>query len=503
MKRMALVVLPLMFACAVSAGQLHIRVTDEHGLPVWTRIEVRGPGDKMYQSPNAIVDKSARNRPGGGPWYLGSFVVNGECSLDVPDGRYTVVAEHGLEYKRGEQTIAVAGNAPARVSFKLRPWIRMHERGWWSGDMHVHRPPADAPSLSLAEDLNVSVVTTMWNKQDLWTGKPLPDPLVQASPNHLVTLLNAEDERGGGAWMLHGLRNRLSLAVDGRWYPPGISFVSQARQQKAPGGEFPFFDCEKPVWWEVPVMMALATPDSFGVLHNHFNQYGINAAEAWGRPRDEKQFPGWDGFVNYSLSLYYRYLNLGFKVPPSAGTASGVLPSPVGYNRMYVKAPGAFSLDAWYAAVRSGEVMVTNGPMLFLTTRRDGKRIEASVEVIAREPIDRVELVANGSVIHAFPAKGDSNRYSGKFSFDPSRYSWIAARSFLKRGPTIRLAHTGPVYLPGKWDGKADAEYFIKWIDELIAESTKDAKRFASEAERDEVLGLYRKARLYYEAKLR
>ena len=221
--------------------------------------------------------------------------------------------------------------------------------------------------------------------------------------------------------------------------------------------------------------------------HNHFNQYGINASEAWGRPRDDKLFPGWDGFVNYSLGLYYRYLNLGFRLPPSAGTASGVLPNPVGYNRMYVKVPGAFSLDAWYSTLRNGEVMVTNGPMLFFTTQRDGKTMEASVEVIAREPIDRVELVANGSVIHTFPVQANASRYNGKVSFDPTRYSWVAARSFLKRGPTVRLAQT--------------AAYFVEWIDELIAETTKDVTRFASGAERDEVLNHYRKARAYFAAK--
>ena len=489
----------VMMTCA-SAAALRIRVTDEAGRPAWTRLEVRGPDGRMYQAAGAIVDKTARNRPGGLPYYLDSFVVHGECQLEVPAGRYTVIAEHGPEYGRAEMAISVPEQNS--VNLRMEPWIRMRERGWYSGDMHVHRPPEDAPALSLAEDLNVSIVTTMWNRRNLWAGKPYPrDNVVEASPRNLVTILNAEDERGGGAWMMHALPRPLkNLAVEGRWFPPGIDFVREARAMRPRDGLLPWFDCEKPFWWEVPVMVALATPDSMGVLHNHFNQYGVHAAEAWGRPRDQKKFPGDAGFVEFSLGLYYRYLNLGFKMPPSAGSASGVLPGPVGYSRMYARVKGPFSLGSWYAAVRHGDVFVTNGPMLFL--EKSGASA-ISVEVVAREPIDRVELVANGSVIHTFPGAGDKKKFQGQFTFDPNRHSWIAARAFVKADNTIRLAHSAPIYLPGKFDASEDARYFVEWIDDLIVESDKDPKRFSAAAEREAILLLYRQAKAVYEARRR
>ena len=485
------------------AGELDIRVTDEKGKPVWTRLEVRGPGDKMFQARGAIVDKTAGKRPGGVPWYLGSFVVSGECKVEVPSGRYAVIAEHGPEYLRAEVNVDVS-EGPKLVSIRLKPWIRMRERGWWSGDMHVHRLPEDAAALAQAEDLNVTVLTTMWNKRDLWAGKPLPDSVIQVSPNHLVTLRNAEDERGGGAWMLNSLSERLAnLAVDGRWYPPGIAFVREARAQKKAGGVLPWFDCEKPIWWEVPVMMALEPPDSFGVLHNHFNQYGIHDSEAWGRPRDQNKYPDKAGFVEYVVGLYYRYLNLGFRLPPSAGSASGVLPGPVGYSRVYARLPGALSREAWYQALRDGQVFVTNGPMLFFTTKQQGSRLKATVEVQAREPIDRVELIANGKVVQVERVAGEIRKFRRDFVIDAANYSWIAARCFVRNQWTIRMAHSAPVYLPGNYDASADAQYFIGWMDELIAQTGKDPKQFATDSERDEVLALYRKARAFYQQKLK
>ena len=40
----------------------------------------------------------------------------------------------------------------------------------------------------------------------------------------------------------------------------------------------------------------------------------------------------WDGY--WTQDIYYALLNCGLRIPPSAGSASGVLPNPVGYNRV-------------------------------------------------------------------------------------------------------------------------------------------------------------------------
>ena len=66
-------------------------------------------------------------------------MANGESSLELPVGRYTVVAEHGLEYERGEHTLEVTEEGPTVLNLQLRRWVHMSDLGWWSGDMHVHR----------------------------------------------------------------------------------------------------------------------------------------------------------------------------------------------------------------------------------------------------------------------------------------------------------------------------------------------------------------------------
>ena len=46
---------------------------------------------------------------------------------------------------------------PQRVWFE-----RMRDKGWWSGDMHVHRPLKLLAVLMESEDLNVAIPLTRW-----------------------------------------------------------------------------------------------------------------------------------------------------------------------------------------------------------------------------------------------------------------------------------------------------------------------------------------------------
>ena len=61
-------------------------------------------------------------------------------------------------------------------------------------------------------------------------------------------------------------------------------------------------------------------------------------------------------------------------------------------------------------------------------------------------------------------------------------------RCFLKTPDNIRLAHSSPVYLPGKFDAREDAAYFVSWIDELIGQTLRDDASFANEEQRSTVL---------------
>lgn len=490
----------LLFASTLNAAELRLTVVDEDGSTVWARVEVRGPDGQMRQPADAIRDRSATNRAVGEPWYVGGFLAQGPQTLELPAGDYRVVAERGPEYRRFDETVTV-GDEPVERQIQLERWIDMNALGFYSGDFHIHRPLYDAEAILLAENLNYGAFLTIWNKSSAWEQRPWPkNPVVRVDDQHIYSILNAEDERGGGAWTMHMLHEPIDLQSAERWSPPGVEIIQKAQQQRYVPTGFPWIDLEKPFWLEAPVVMALATPDSIGLLHNHFNQYGILANEAWGRARDEERFPGREGFVEASLEINYRFWNLGFEVPASAGSASGVLPNPAGYNRIYVEIPEPFDVEPFYRNLRQGRSFVTNGPMLFFNvTELPGRRIGVTLDVRSREPLTKVELIANGVVVETFSAPPGKTEFQTEISLREGLYTWVAARAFSENDATIRMAHTQPVRLVGHWPAQDDAAFFVEWIDELIADAQDDSERFSSDTEREKAIGLYDQARSFYQ----
>jgi hypothetical protein len=125
--------------------------------------------------------------------------------------------------------------------------------------------------------------------------------------------------------------------------------------------------------------------------------------------------------------------------------------------------------------------------------------LKVVVEAQARELIDRIEVLANGQVV----AQKSGTKLEA--TVEPKSHTWLAARCFLKPGATVRLAHSSPVYLSGaaqQWNAREDEAYFVKWIDDLIAESNADPKRFENEQQKKQVLGAYGVARTHFARKL-
>ena len=184
---------------------------------------------------------------------------------------------------------------------------------------------------------------------------------MQFDGDRFYHLMAGEDEREGGALLYFNLDEPLPIAGSQR----GISLAGEipgAGPRRQPGVHV---DVEKPFWWDMPVWVATGKVDSIGLANNHQHRDGMLDNEAWGKPRDTApsiRTPHGNG--RWSQHIYYQLLNCGLRIPPSAGSASGVLPNPVGYNRVYVHCGEELTWDKWWENLRRGQVVVTNGPML-------------------------------------------------------------------------------------------------------------------------------------------
>ena len=75
---------------------------------------------------------------------------------------------------------------------------------------------------------------------------------------------------------------------------------------------------------------------------------------------------------------WYDFLNLGFKLIPTAGSDFPYLNHP-GADRNYVYVGEDFTVDAWFAALEAQNTFVTTGPML--TFAVNGMPMGSDIEI--------------------------------------------------------------------------------------------------------------------------
>ena len=332
-------------------SQLEISIADTGGNPLPCRVHL------IDQHGNA-------QKVEGQPFWHDHFVTSGRVTASLSPGKYRYAIERGPEYRRKAGQLEIAAGESRKLDVKLERIADLRAAGWYCGDLHVHRPVAEIEQLMRAEDLDFAPVITWWNNRNLWKGKVIPEQVVRQFDGHRIyTVMAGEDEREGGALLYFGLKSPLDIETDDREVPSPMQFVGEARQRNPDV----WIDIEKPFWWDVPVWLASGQMNSIGVANNHMCRSQMYANEAWGKPRDPNRLPEPLGNGYWTQEIYYHMLNTGLRLPPSAGSASGVLPNPVGYNRVYVHLDDPFTSDAWFRGLSRGRCFVTNGPLLLVT----------------------------------------------------------------------------------------------------------------------------------------
>jgi hypothetical protein len=438
-------------------------------------------------------ERGAPVRADGLPFWRDHFVCEGRVELPLPAGDYSFEIERGPEYHSITGQVRVAAGATATVRREIPRLIDVSEEGWWSGDLHVHRPMADIELLMRAEDLHIAPVITWWNGRGPWSSNPPPaEPVVRFDQDRFHFALAGEDERGGGALLYFGLHAPLPLDGAAREFPPSAHFLSMAKSAPPPppGEGLVWADIEKPFWWDTPIWLASGLADSVGIAHNHMHRSGVLENEAWGRARDRARFPSPQGNGRYTQELYYHILNSGIRLPPSAGSASGVLPNPVGYNRAYVHLEGELTWAKWWEGLRAGRVFVSNGPLLRVRAdnhwpghvfRSDGPlTINLETRVDSRDAVAALELVRDGR-IEPLPSGGNT-----AITFSTS--GWFLVRATAEPAHTFRFASTGPWYVEigdnPRPVRRASAEFFLEWTrqrrDAVAAALTNETRRAAA-----------------------
>ena len=393
--------------------------------------------------------------------------------IELPPGKYTLEVERGKEYHTHRETIELT-DAGLDQTIHLRRWFNAAAKGWYSGETHVHRRIHELPNVMLAEDLNVAFPVTFWTTASDAAPHLKPSTLRRQGPSpfgprvdrgyrpipvddtHVIIPRNTEYEIFSvngkrhvlGALFLLNHRTPFKLQA-----PPIRPIAELAHREGA------LLDLDKHSWPWAMMLIPVAQVDLFELSNNSVwrTNFGFKSPPAqplpWAKLEHEpqsdtgpaalerKHLTEW-GWLNYGFEMYYALLNCGFHLSPTAGTASGVHPVPLGYSRVYVHmgdAPksasaGPSSLDPqrWLANLKAGRSFVTTGPMLLAkvdgtppgaTLQRSSqqdqpaKDLMVEMESTSARALERIDILVNGQVVKSFPRPG-KNRLQRRLGGD-------------------------------------------------------------------------------------
>src|SRR5579872_4478629 len=495
-----------------------VRLTDARGhdvVPIGHPAELAPDaqqGDVRFQSKRfAYVD--------------GNFAVDPH-SLPL---RYQVIK--GYEYVIAEGSIAAGQLREGAITIPLSRWSSLADRGWFSGDIHIHNISPKTCRLEMdAEDLDVANILTSDFTTDQFefegrvnrysTSRRLIYVNQEFRNNHLghMCLLNLK-RLVEPVKTMQPVEYPLHLRACDETHAQG-GYVSWAHFPSWPGVESPLdVAMEKLDGLEI---LCVLDPREFPV----FMKNVVPELEA-----------------NDGLRLWYRYLNCGFRLTATAGTDKMTTFVTVGANRVYAHVKADFTYQNWINALKEGRTFVTNSPVLSFTVngREPGATLRfeskndkvAQVHSVAESqlPYDRLEIVSNGMTIGQTSPSGSRYRAEIHLEHPIHQSCWLAARvvedldRYRKSGvafpevhvsngtrlsdyygtrrPETVFAHSSPVYVIRDDEpirSQDDAEYYVRYLDKAIGWLKTEAK-FARPSDKQESIQAFERGRAIFMAR--
>jgi Tol biopolymer transport system component len=502
-------------------GTLRLSVRDEHGAPLAARAVVTDAAGRIHAPLRAWTHRAEFDRHEH-PFEARYFHTAGEDLIEVPAGTVNVEVMKGFERSPQHRRVQVAGGATAEVEVVLpaRPWPAEPGTHWVSADVHVHmnygghyrNTPAHLVQQAEAEDLDI-VENLIVNKEQripdiAYSGRGV-DPA--SKPATLVVHGQEFHTSYWGHLGLLGPRGDILLpgyagypnTAAASLFPTNADVADLAHAQGAlVGYVHPFEEEPQPLTRpahtdadELPVDVALGKVDYIEIV-----SFADHQATA---------------------SVWYRLLNLGFRLPAAGGTDAmanyATLRGPVGMNRVFAAVPdGPLDSGAWLEALRQGRTFATNGPLLDFSLA--GQPIGSSLQLERAQPVaftarlrsivpvDHAQIVCNGRLARELTLNAGRDALTVSGTLPLSTSGWCVLRAFTARAEYPVLdnfvyATTSPIYVTVRGAplrAPSDARFFEAWIDHLL-ETTAAYPDWNSANEKAGVLQKLRDARAVYQ----
>lgn len=438
-------------------GNLRITLADAEGRPITARVSVSGADG----SPVAYHEDATFFDPQTGRYY---FYVEGDTTLNLPEGRYSVTAARGPLAPLAEKALRVRPDQTTESELEIVPIWDATTAGYVSADHHVHlngdghhrADHGDALRAMAGEDLD-QLAPQSWNR---WERRIDRDLLGTDTTRDGRTVHQAQEVRSH----FHGHIGL--LGVDSPFAPwffgpnnptlgnPDLTngdVIAYANENGGfatyvhpiGGDRDPFSHLE-----DHPIPLELV---SDGVLADRM---GLELVCAWTSPLGNAE-------------VWYRLLNIGKPVAAMSGTDGWVdfhrTPA-MGTARTYVRTdPDAATVEAVIDAAAAGRSFLTTGPALVFELS-DGARPGGVTEsgrrgwrasVASTSAVDTFEILVNGAVVETLSgiAAGQSRTLQGEVVLPDG--GWVAARVYASdpgddSWPTMHarpFAHSSPIWI--------------------------------------------------------
>ncbi len=436
--------------------------------------------------------------------YENWYAMPPRATVMVPQSKLSIEAFNGLETELAVSEIDLKDKSAAAVNVALTRFYSASENGLQSGNTHLH-----LMKLTHAEAIRYLEVVPRADALDLVYLSHLrriPDERHYISNDIVInSLAGGELKR---------------LSTNGLLFAPGEEHRHNFGGYGEGYGHVMFLDIVKliqPVSIGPGIMgdgtdgrpiqrgMEEARGDGATVVWCH-NTFGLEDVPNWmsGLLHAQNIFDGGD-HGSYKDS-FYRYLNLGLKVPFSTGTDWFIYD----FSRVYVPIEGELTSKKWLEQLAAGRSYITNGPFLefHVGDHAIGDTLElpepttltVSGHAIGRNDFKAIEVIHNGKVIHTAESKADEGHFQSEINLPVKvgEPGWLALRVALDAGNNEFekqiFAHSSPIYV--EYAGRRIFRPEV--ARELIAEIEANMKiieekaKFADDAERDDVLQVHR-----------
>ncbi len=430
-------------------GFLQLSVRNERGADVPALVRIKNlENGTLWEPPNAIdlgpIMTKITNLPIYGPgrgytYFLPGemrgpyWIVPGAFEMTLPTGKWSLNIYRGPEYDYVKEEFIIEPDTTTQHTVSLNRWTDLREEGWYSGDDHVHaRVMSDSDAKNVitwakAADIHVANVLEMGNASRSWYEQRGFGREFRVQEEDFVLVPGQEDPRAEFGHII-GL-NLKEMARDEERY---VLYSQVHESIKEQGG-------------------------LYGQTHGGEGFLGVEKDLAMGMPFGRSDFISIMQNV-LGTSLYYDFLNLGFKMTASAGSDTPY-GGAVGITRLYAHIDGEFTADKWFDAVKNGHTFVTNGPIVSLVVN---DRYRPGDEILIEEPTRitvqvkasgiqglsapvRAALIWNGEEVEVFNLAGPTEvEISGSLPLEISHGGWLALRA---DGINGSQAHTSPIYI--------------------------------------------------------